>query len=125
MADGPKTVAGSSGSPWTPAAIVATLQNPVWFDAPDNDPVDLLLAILWPKSDSAGFLPALARSCRLLRHPELRDRIRASDTPAEALAWMRSFEGRTIMETSGGNAVRTGRTYVQGLPWGVFAGAGQ
>jgi PTS system nitrogen regulatory IIA component len=77
-----------------PSAMVATLQRPVWFDAPDGGPVDLLLAVLWPKSDGAGFLPALAHFCRLLRHPELLDRIRASGTPAEALAWMGSFEER-------------------------------
>ncbi|WP_149804973.1 PTS sugar transporter subunit IIA [Mesorhizobium sp. NFR06] len=77
-----------------PSAMIATLQRPVWFDAPDSDPVDLLLAVLWPKSDGAGFLPALAHFCRLLRHPELRDRIRASGTSAEALAWMTSFEER-------------------------------
>jgi PTS system nitrogen regulatory IIA component len=75
-----------------PSAMVATLQRPVWFDAPDSDPVDLLLAVLWPKFDGVGFLPALAHFCRLVRHPELRDRIRASGTPAEALAWMGHFE---------------------------------
>ncbi|MBZ9811057.1 MULTISPECIES: PTS sugar transporter subunit IIA [unclassified Mesorhizobium] len=83
---------------FTPAAMVATLQRPVWFDAPDSYPVDLLLAVLWPKSDGAGFLPALTHFCRLLRHPELRDRIRASGTPAEALAWMASFEAESLSQ---------------------------
>lgn len=78
----------------TPKAMIATLQRPVWFGAPDNEPVDLLLAVLWPKSDNAGFLPALARFCRLLRHADLRNHIRASETPAEALAWMEFFEER-------------------------------
>lgn len=79
-----------------PSAMVATLQRPIWFDAPDGDPVDLLLAVLWPKSDGTGFLPALAHLCRLVGHPELRDRIRASGMPAEALAWMASFEERSV-----------------------------
>lgn len=84
-----------------PAAMVATLQRPVWFDAPDSDPVDLLLAVLWPKSDSAGFLPALAQLCRLVRHPELRDRVRTSGTPAEALDWMASFDERVAEPPNG------------------------
>jgi PTS system nitrogen regulatory IIA component len=73
----------------TPKAVIATLRRPVWFDAPDSKSVDLLLALLWPSYDSTGFLPALASFCRLLRHTELRERLRASETPAEALAWMK------------------------------------
>lgn len=75
-----------------PKIMLATLKQPVWFGAPDNDPVDLLLAVLWPKSNSVGFLPALARFCRLLRHRELRDRILAAASAAEALAWIGLFE---------------------------------
>lgn len=75
-----------------PAAVVATLAKPVWFEAPDGEPVDLLLALLWPKSDGAGFLPALAHFCRLLRSAELRECLRASSAPAEAFAWLRSFD---------------------------------
>ncbi|WP_204842177.1 PTS sugar transporter subunit IIA [Manganibacter manganicus] len=75
-----------------PVAMMATLQEPVWFGSPDNDPVDLLLAFLWPSSDMAGFLPTLASFCRLLRQPELRARLRGSDSPAEARAWLAFFD---------------------------------
>jgi PTS system nitrogen regulatory IIA component len=78
-----------------PKAMLATLQRPVWFDAQDEEPVDLLLAVLWPKADRAGFLQALARLCRLLRHAELRDGIRAAETPTEAMAWVEAFQERT------------------------------
>jgi PTS system nitrogen regulatory IIA component len=71
-----------------PAAMLTVLENPVWFGAPDDEPVDLLLALLWPKDDVAGFLPTLAAFCRLLRQPDLRARLRASVTPAEARAWL-------------------------------------
>jgi PTS system nitrogen regulatory IIA component len=77
-----------------PQAMLTTLQRPVWFDAPDEEPVDLLLAVVWPKADSAGFLQALAHFCRLLRYRELRDRIRAAETPAEALTWVGTFQER-------------------------------
>ena len=69
-----------------PAAMLATLQHPVDFGSPDLVPVDLLLAFLLPQSDMAGFLPTLAKFCRLLRAPELRDRLRESADPAEAYA---------------------------------------
>lgn len=72
-----------------PAAMLATLEKPVWFDSPDGNPVDLVLTLLWPKSDIGGFLPALANSCRLLRSADLRERLRAAETAADALAWLR------------------------------------
>jgi PTS system nitrogen regulatory IIA component len=99
-----------------PKVMLATLQHPVWFDAPDEGPVDLLLALLWPKSDSVGFLQALAYFCRLLRHPELRDRIRAAETSAEALAWLESFEERTS-EPPSGNPFSISYTRFPCLPW--------
>jgi PTS system nitrogen regulatory IIA component len=99
-----------------PKLMLATLQHPVWFGAPDEEPVDLLLAILWPKSESVGFLQALAYFCRLLRHPELRDRIRAAETPAEALAWIESFVERTAGPPSG-NPFGISYTHFPCLPW--------
>ena len=61
-----------------------------------------MLALLWPKSDLAGFLPALSFFCRLLRHPELRARLRASATPAEAYAWIERFDGDGMPKASAG-----------------------
>jgi PTS system nitrogen regulatory IIA component len=78
-----------------PKAVLATLQHPIWFDTPDGKPVDLLLAVIWPKADTVGFLQALARFCRLLRHVELRDGIRAAEMSAEAMAWVQAFQKRT------------------------------
>jgi PTS system nitrogen regulatory IIA component len=76
-----------------PAAMVATLQQPVAFGALDHEPVDLLLALLWPISDASGFLPVLSRCCRLLRNPELGARLRTSKTQAEAYGWIERFDG--------------------------------
>lgn len=71
-----------------PAAVLATLQRPVPFGTPDDDPVDLLLALLWPTSDTKGYVPALhGVSCRL-RSGGLADLLRRSRTPAEARAWI-------------------------------------
>jgi PTS system nitrogen regulatory IIA component len=74
-----------------PVSLLATLQTPIWFDAPDSAPVDLLLGLIWPKSDTIGLLRGLAVVCRILRQPELRSRLRTSETPAEANAWIKHF----------------------------------
>jgi hypothetical protein len=61
------------------------------FDSPD----DLIVSLVWPTSDRDGFVPALARFCRLLRQPGLRDRLRSAPSPSAALAAVQSFEERT------------------------------
>lgn len=68
-----------------PVASLVTLEAPVWYDAPDGEPVDLLVALLWPRADMAGFLPMLSRVCRQLRAPALRESLRAARTAAEVL----------------------------------------
>jgi len=72
-----------------PAASFALLKEPVDFDAPDNAPVDLLLTLLWPRSEVRQFLPTLASACRLLRRRVLRDMLRQACTPTEMLAILR------------------------------------
>src|SRR5690606_6432969 len=75
-----------------PAAALATLQRPVPFDTQDDVPVDLLFALLWPASDMKGFVPTLRGVWRQLRNTALADLLRQSRTPAEAYAWIESFE---------------------------------
>jgi PTS system nitrogen regulatory IIA component len=79
-----------------PAAMLTTLEGPVRFGAPDDEPVDLLLTLLWPKDDVADFLPTLASFCRLLRRPGLRARLREAATPAEAHAWLELQDGPPV-----------------------------
>jgi PTS system nitrogen regulatory IIA component len=75
-----------------PVSTLATLREPIWFDSPDDVPVDLLLGLLWPKSDAVGLMQGLALVCRLLRQTDLRSRLRASETAAEAHAWIEHFD---------------------------------
>jgi len=74
-----------------PAAVIATMQHPLAFDAPDDGDVDLLLGLLWP-SDVGGFLLTLSQSCRLLRRPGHREYLRQATSPAEALAAIEAME---------------------------------
>ena len=56
--------------------LFAKLENPIDFDAIDDQPVDLVFALLAPESAGADHLKALARISRLLREPSAIDKLR-------------------------------------------------
>ena len=65
-------------------AVFARLDQPVDFEAIDEQPVDLIFLLLAPETAGADHLKALAKISRLLRNEETCERLRGSDT-AEAL----------------------------------------
>lgn len=60
------------------ATVFAQLDDPIDFDAPDGEPVDLLFVLLAPEQDGADHLKALARISRVLRDPKTQDKLRAA-----------------------------------------------
>src|SRR5438128_381952 len=58
--------------------VFARLDEPIDFEALDNDPVDLIFLLLAPEHAGADHLKALARISRLLREPSTIERLRAS-----------------------------------------------
>lgn len=56
--------------------VFVRLEQPVEFEAVDDQPVDLLFALFAPKHAGAEHLRALARVSRLLRQSELREQLR-------------------------------------------------
>lgn len=80
-----------------PKASLTRLVQPIEFEAPDESPVDLLLTLLWPRSETSHFLPALASVCRFLRNDAVREMLRQARSPADALGviWFkqREFDG--------------------------------
>jgi PTS system nitrogen regulatory IIA component len=60
--------------------VFVRLAQPVAFEAVDEQPVDLLFALFAPKDAGAEHLRALARVSRLLRQPEMRERLRQART---------------------------------------------
>jgi nitrogen PTS system EIIA component len=64
--------------------LFARLDEPVDFDAIDEQPVDLVFLLLAPEGAGADHLKALARVARLLRDPEVARKLRDS-RDAEAL----------------------------------------
>jgi PTS system nitrogen regulatory IIA component len=63
--------------------VFAALDQPVDFEAVDDQPVDLVFLLLAPESAGADHLKALARISRLLRDTALCDRLRAADSSEE------------------------------------------
>jgi nitrogen PTS system EIIA component len=64
--------------------LFARLEQPVDFDAIDDQPVDLIFLLLAPEGAGADHLKALARVSRLLRDPQICQKVRGSDS-AEAI----------------------------------------
>lgn len=62
-------------------AVFVKLENPVPFDALDDQPVDLIFALFAPEFAEGEHLRALARAARLLRGSELRQQLRQTRLP--------------------------------------------
>lgn len=63
--------------------LFARLDEPVDFDAVDDEPVDLIFLLLAPESAGADHLKALARISRLLRDKAVREKLRETGTADE------------------------------------------
>ena len=64
--------------------VFVRIEQPVEFEAVDDQPVDLLFALFAPKNAGADHLRALARVSRVMRQGELREQLRTART-ADAL----------------------------------------
>lgn len=68
----------------TPMAAVFLLQNPIGFDAPDQQAVDLLIFLLVPEAATQKHLEILSEIAELLSDSALREQLKTS-TDAAAL----------------------------------------
>lgn len=69
-----------------PLMLFARLRQSIYLDPGDDEPVDLVFLMLWPASDSKGFLDAMAEICRPLREPQLLRRLRHATNAEEIVA---------------------------------------
>ena len=69
-----------------PVALFARLRRAIEFDARDDEPVDLVILVLWPDASPEGFLPMLAEACRSLRDPQTLRQLRGAATARDVLA---------------------------------------
>jgi PTS system nitrogen regulatory IIA component len=79
--------------------VFVRLEQPVAFDAVDDQPVDLIFALFAPLDAGAEHLRALARVSRALRQAELRQQLRQARTP-DAMHALLVQEGSTAVRPS-------------------------
>ncbi|GGG35877.1 PTS IIA-like nitrogen regulatory protein PtsN [Chelatococcus composti] len=75
--------------------LFARLERPIDFEALDGQPVDLIFLLLAPESAGADHLKALARVARILREPDVLERIRATRDPAALFAILTQAQAAT------------------------------
>ena len=67
----------------SPMAAVFQLERPIGFDAPDEQPVGLLIFLLVPEAATQKHLEILSEIAELLSDGALRERLKASTDAAE------------------------------------------
>ncbi len=66
-----------------PVGALLTLAEPIDFDAPDNEPVNLVFALLVPEGEEQKHLDTLAGIARLFSQADYCARLRAAPNDAE------------------------------------------
>lgn len=67
----------------SPMAAVFQLETPIGFDAPDEQPVNLLIFLLVPEAATQKHLEILSEIAELLSDASLRETIKSSSTAAQ------------------------------------------
>ena len=68
--------------------VLARLEQPVNFEALDDEPVDLVVLLLAPEGAGADHLKALSRIARVMRDSDLVEKMRATDDAASLYAFL-------------------------------------
>ena len=76
-----------------PLMLFARLAKPIDYEARDDEPVDLVILVLWPESEPEGFLPTLAATCRPLRAPQALRRLRMATSAEEVVSVLQRYDG--------------------------------
>lgn len=71
-------------------AVFARLDQPIEFDAVDDQPVDIVMLLLAPAGSGADHLKALSRVARLLRTESIVDELRRTSSVSELYALLRT-----------------------------------
>lgn len=77
-----------------PMGFLITLQQPVDFDAPDDQKVDIIFLLLVPDDDGNDYLSLLSSLADLFRSIEFRNQIRKVDTSDSLYYTALNFERR-------------------------------
>jgi nitrogen PTS system EIIA component len=85
-----------------PFATLVVLERPIWFRAPDDQPVDVVLGIISPLELSTEFTRALARVCRILSDPDFLEGMRQASSPDEIIACIETASDHSTNKLAGG-----------------------
>ncbi|WP_024587555.1 PTS sugar transporter subunit IIA [Aliihoeflea sp. 2WW] len=85
-----------------PFATLVILERPIWFRAPDDQPVDVVLGIISPLELSTEFTRALARVCRVLSDPDILEGMRLASSPNEIIARIETASDHSTNQLAGG-----------------------
>jgi len=66
-------------------AAFIRLKEATEFEAPDDEEVDLIFALLVPEGANEEYLQLLATLAKLLNNPEIRDALRSIDSPEDII----------------------------------------
>lgn len=78
----------------TTAALIQ-LNHGIDFDAVDNQPVDLLFALVVPDKATEEHLKILALLAAMFKEDELRDRLREAKNPEDIMQLVREWQSRS------------------------------
>ena len=67
----------------TPRAVFIRLAQSVDFDAPDEEPVDIIFAMLVPAGANEEYLRLLASLAKMFNDPNIRDQLRSASAQEE------------------------------------------
>lgn len=78
-----------------PVGACLTLDEPVDFDAPDREPVDILFVLLVPEDCNESHLEILSGLAELFSDADTRSRLRAADSASEVIAYLGESDQRS------------------------------
>jgi PTS system nitrogen regulatory IIA component len=79
-----------------PLAAVFQLANPIGFDAPDEQPVSLLIFLLVPEASTQKHLEILSEIAEMLADASVRDRLKTSSNADELFAAITNWRSAQI-----------------------------
>jgi PTS system nitrogen regulatory IIA component len=81
-----------------PMMLFARLQRAIDYEARDDEPVDLVILVLWPEAEAEGFLPALSETCRALREPQALRQLRSATSAQEVVTLLDRYSDPSLAE---------------------------
>lgn len=75
-----------------PLAAVIRVQQPIPFDAPDEEPVGLLIFLLVPEAATQRHLEILSEIAELLSDREMREKLRTAESAADVHELIQRWE---------------------------------